>query len=132
MQLSVILVAVVGVLCLVGSGGVWAKKFGKCELARELVKNGVARKDLPNWLCLVQSESNYNTATVGGPNKNKTKDWGLFQINDGYWCKDGRRGGDCNVDCRCEYKGAGSVCVVAWTDDDGLVVFSARRQQHRG
>lgn len=89
------------ILCIVSQPGVLAKKFGKCDLARELVKNGFSRASLPNWICLIKSESSYNTATIGGPNKNGSKDWGLFQINDGYWCKDGKRGGDCNLNCRC-------------------------------
>lgn len=89
------------VICLVNYSQVSAKKFTKCALAKELVKNGIAKKDLPNWLCLVQSESNYNTAAVGRPNSDKSRDWGLFQINDRYWCKDGRAGGDCKINCRC-------------------------------
>lgn len=104
------LVVALAVICAVASPQVSAKKFSKCQLATALAKNGIARADLPNWVCLVQSESGSNTATVGGPNKNKTKDWGLFQINDGYWCKDGRSGGDCNVNCRCEF----FICCVIW------------------
>ena len=84
-----------------------AKKFNKCELARALVKNGISRNDLPSWICLVQSESSMNTALTH-KNRNGSKDWGLFQVNDQYWCKDGRRGGDCNINCRCEWWRKGS------------------------
>lgn len=79
-----------------------AKVFTKCGLAKELTRLGVSRQSLPHWVCLVRAESNYNTAAVGGPNSNGSKDWGLFQINDRYWCKQGGPGKDCNINCQCE------------------------------
>lgn len=103
MNYSVILLVLAALFCLSINSGVSAKRFTKCGLARELVKHGIARGDLPNWICLVQSESNFNTAATN-KNKNGSTDWGLFQINDGFWCKDGRPGGDCNVNCRCEWE----------------------------
>ena len=88
-------------ILLVSTSPASAKKFSKCDLARTLVKHGIARSALPNWICLIQSESSMNTAATH-KNNNGSKDWGLFQVNDRYWCKDGRRGGDCNINCRCE------------------------------
>lgn len=102
MKNSSILLALL-VVCIMSYSQVSAKTFTKCGLAKELVKNGFAKKDLPNWVCLVQAESNYNTAAAGGPDPDNTKNWGLFQINDGYWCKDGSAGGDCKINCRCEW-----------------------------
>lgn len=32
-------------------------------------------------------------------NDDGTYDWGLFQINDGYWCQVGRPGKGCNIEC---------------------------------
>lgn len=46
-----------------------AKIFSKCELAREL-DGTFKRSDLPDWLCLVDHESSYNSKAKGGPNKN--------------------------------------------------------------
>ncbi|XP_055910463.1 lysozyme c-1-like [Eupeodes corollae] len=62
---------------------------------------GIPRSDLPDWVCLVRYESNFKT-TATNTNKNKTKDWGIFQINDRWWCKpdDGRQSHNgCNINC---------------------------------
>lgn len=75
-----------------------AKIFSRCELAR-ILSGAFPRGQLADWNCLVQSESSYNSRARGGPNGNGSYDYGIFQINDGYWCKVGRRGGDCNMDC---------------------------------
>ncbi|XP_066996509.2 lysozyme [Anabrus simplex] len=77
-----------------------AKKFTTaCQIARELKKHDFAGKDLANWVCLVQSESSGDSSKKGGPNKNGSYDYGLFQINSKYWCKNGVKGGDCNIKC---------------------------------
>ncbi|XP_073972136.1 lysozyme-like [Rhodnius prolixus] len=76
-----------------------AKIFTRCDLAKELVRKGIPHANLEHWVCLVEAESSRNTSVKGGPNKNKSFDHGLFQINDRYWCKSGRQGGDCNVKC---------------------------------
>lgn len=85
-------------ICLVNVS-VEGKTFSKCELARELVKQGYEKSALGNWVCLVQAESGFRTDIVGKPNKNKSVDYGLFQINDKYWCAHGKAGKDCNVSC---------------------------------
>ncbi|KAL5280216.1 hypothetical protein ACFFRR_004278 [Megaselia abdita] len=80
---------------------VQGKIYSKCELARTLSQNGIPRSELPDWVCLVQAESNYNTKATN-TNTNKTKDWGIFQINDKWWCKpsDGRFSyNECNLNC---------------------------------
>ncbi|PSN37595.1 Lysozyme c-1 [Blattella germanica] len=74
-----------------------AKKFTPCEFANELKRNGLT--DLGNWVCLAESESSLNTTKVGGPNRNKSLDYGIFQINNKYWCKEGEKGGDCKIRC---------------------------------
>lgn len=55
-------------------------------------------------VCLVESESSRNTGIVGGPNSDGSYDYGLFQINNRYWCKVGYPGGDCNIDCNRKIK----------------------------
>lgn len=76
------------------------KVWEVCELARELHKNrGFSRDELPDWMCLIEHESSYNSKAVGGPNTDGSYDWGLWQINDRYWCTPGSKGKACNLDC---------------------------------
>lgn len=50
-------------------------------------------------VCLVENESARNTDKTNS-NRNGSKDYGLFQINDKYWCSNsGSPGKDCNVTC---------------------------------
>lgn len=77
------------------------KVFTRCELAKKLDAM-LAREKLADWNCLVKLESSYNSRTKGPKNRNGSYDYGIFQINDKYWCKVGRKGGDCNIDCNGE------------------------------
>lgn len=77
------------------------KIFTKCELAKKLSAT-FARDKLADWNCLVKHESSYNSRTRGPKNSNGSYDYGIFQINDKYWCKVGKPGGDCNIDCNSE------------------------------
>ena len=50
----------------------------------------------------MEAESSFRTYITGGPNSNGSFDWGLFQINDNYWCYPESGIGlsnDCNMDC---------------------------------
>uniref|UniRef100_A0A1B0DD83 lysozyme n=1 Tax=Phlebotomus papatasi TaxID=29031 RepID=A0A1B0DD83_PHLPP len=78
-----------------------ARIYERCELARELAGYGFPRHELPDWICLVQSESDFNTRAINHDNSDGSKDWGLFQINDRYWCKGSYRGGKniCGISC---------------------------------
>ncbi|XP_044743167.1 lysozyme-like [Chrysoperla carnea] len=71
----------------------------ECEVAQELLDQGFDRGELPDWVCLVESESSGDTSVVGGPNTDGSSDYGLFQINDAFWCTPGGAGGECNVAC---------------------------------
>lgn len=73
-----------------------AKIYSKCELARKMDKAGFARSSLPDWMCLVDAESSFNTKAKNTQNADGSTDWGIFQINDRYWCNPGP---GCNVDC---------------------------------
>lgn len=60
-------------------------------------------------VCLVESESSYRTDIVGPPNVDGSRDWGLFQINDRYWCQ-GQYAGSKNM-CGKNCEGtSGRVC----------------------
>ncbi|XP_069702532.1 lysozyme-like [Periplaneta americana] len=74
-----------------------AKPFTECQFLAELRKHHF--KDLRNWLCLAKSESSLRSHVVGGPNKDNSYDYGIFQINSRYWCAKGEKGGDCNIRC---------------------------------
>jgi lysozyme C len=85
------------------------KTFGKCELAKKLSAT-FARNKLADWNCLVKHESSYNSGVRGRQNKNGSYDYGIFQINDKYWCKVGQAGGDCNIDCNSKWN-----CKSEWS-----------------
>lgn len=51
-------------------------------------------------ICLVKYESSFRTHVKGPMNEDGSYDWGLFQINDRYWCQVGRAGKSCNIDCK--------------------------------
>ncbi|XP_019560056.3 lysozyme [Aedes albopictus] len=96
-----LLVALVGFLALLGSR-IEAKKFDKCSLAKALLAQGFSRGDLRNWVCLIQNESAMDTSAKHN-NSNGSTDWGLFQINDRYWCdpqnKNKKTSNECKVKC---------------------------------
>ncbi|XP_018013227.1 lysozyme c-1-like [Hyalella azteca] len=92
-SLAAVLLAVISL-----SASCHGKIYTKCALAKELkCVYGFAQSSLADWVCLVQHESSFNTAAVG---QNKgSKDYGLFQINDYYWCNSGTGTNDCNINC---------------------------------
>ncbi len=81
--------------------------YEKCELAQELVEiHGFECELMDDWLCLIEHESAYNTQAYNDANSDGSIDFGLYMINDYYWCynpdnddKDGTLYNDCNVDC---------------------------------
>nr|BAK20441.1 lysozyme [Haemaphysalis longicornis] len=74
-----------------------AKKFGRCELASILTRNGIPKNKIADWICLATAESSLNSRAINR-NKNGSKDYGIFQINNGYWCSPGRHN-ICRVAC---------------------------------
>uniref|UniRef100_UPI00358FE205 lysozyme C-like n=1 Tax=Myxine glutinosa TaxID=7769 RepID=UPI00358FE205 len=79
--------------------GVQGKTFGRCELARVLKNNYVAESALGDWVCMAAAESSYRTH-VTHKNSQTSIDYGIFQINNRYWCEDGKGGyNGCNVQC---------------------------------
>lgn len=91
------------------------KIFTRCELAKKLSAT-FARDKLADWNCLVKHESSYNSGVRGRQNKNGSYDYGIFQINDKYWCKVGQAGGDCNIDCNSKLMDV----WVRWFQFEGL------------
>lgn len=86
----------------IGVGGT-AKKgkvYERCELARELrYKYNLPLEHIHTWVCIVQRESNFDTAAVGRLNADGSTDHGLFQISDIYWCSNSGPGKACSASC---------------------------------
>merc|ERR1711872_580804 len=86
--------------CCKAGGGGGGKVYERCELARELIDvHGFDRGSLGNWVCLTQYESGYNTAATND-NVDGSRDYGIFQINDNFWCDPNvGAGADCGISC---------------------------------
>ena len=69
------------------SAPAWGKTFTRCSLAREMFALGVPKSELPQWTCIAEHESSYRTNVVGPPNSDGSQDYGIFQINNLYWCQ---------------------------------------------
>uniref|UniRef100_UPI00398E4688 lysozyme C, milk isozyme-like n=1 Tax=Pristiophorus japonicus TaxID=55135 RepID=UPI00398E4688 len=71
-----------------------AKIYERCELARTLKDfglDGYHGYSLANWICMAYFESRYNTTAINHNKKGEvivSTDYGIFQINDKWWCKD--------------------------------------------
>ncbi|XP_064455264.1 lysozyme-like [Ornithodoros turicata] len=87
------------VVLLVAVSIVEAKVYKRCALAQELKSRGIPRNQIANWVCIARHESNYNTRALGRPNRDGSRDHGLFQINDRYWCSPPGPHNDCRVTC---------------------------------
>uniref|UniRef100_A0A8C8SMJ8 lysozyme n=1 Tax=Pelusios castaneus TaxID=367368 RepID=A0A8C8SMJ8_9SAUR len=91
----------------------------RCELVQILRRAGLegfVRRTVADWTCLVQHESNYNTRAINR-NKNRSTDYGLFQINSKYWCFDGRTPGArnaCGIHCNSKKSGGGRDPHPTW------------------
>lgn len=79
-----------------------AKTFNRCSLAKAMHNLGVPKDELARWTCIAEHESSYRTGIVGPTNSNGSNDYGIFQINDKYWCQpsSGRHSyNECHVSC---------------------------------
>ncbi|XP_049868484.1 lysozyme-like [Pectinophora gossypiella] len=75
-------------------------KMTRCELVRKLQKYEFPEEKMRDWVCLVEKESGRRTDVVGKVNRNGSRDYGLFQINDRWWCSNTTTPGHkCNVTC---------------------------------
>jgi hypothetical protein len=46
-----------------------------------LLASNMPQQDAQTMMCIIEKESNWNPKAINHHNKNKTKDYGLFQIN---------------------------------------------------
>ncbi|XP_017059465.1 lysozyme X [Drosophila ficusphila] len=106
-----------------------ARTMDRCSLAREMYRLGVPKSQLARWTCIARHESDYRTHVVGPPNSDGSNDYGIFQINDRYWCQpaSGKYSSNgCNINCnelltdnirnsvRCAQKVQGEQGWTAW------------------
>ncbi|XP_013921882.1 PREDICTED: lysozyme C, milk isozyme-like [Thamnophis sirtalis] len=66
------------------------KIYGRCELAHVLKKNGMDGYEgysLASWICMAFYETGFDTKAIDR-HKGGTKDYGIFHINSGSWCKE--------------------------------------------
>ncbi|EAA04404.3 AGAP007344-PA [Anopheles gambiae str. PEST] len=104
-------------------GTTYGKVFNKCELVRLLAANGFPRSQLQDWICLIQNESRYDTSALNTKNRDGSKDYGIFQINNYYWCAEGKVGAnECKLQCS-------SLRDDNIADDMRCALFIYRRHQ---
>ncbi|XP_034230753.1 lysozyme 1-like [Thrips palmi] len=64
-----------------------AKIWERCDLARTLLNTyKLPRDQLDTWMCIAYRESRYDSSHINTMNSDGSKDYGLFQINNRYWC----------------------------------------------
>ncbi|KAH8301044.1 hypothetical protein KR059_007192, partial [Drosophila kikkawai] len=112
------------------TSSVLARTMDRCSLAREMSNLGVPRDQLNKWTCIAQHESSFRTEVVGPPNTDGSNDYGIFQINDRYWCQPSNghfSHNGCSVNCndllsdditrsvRCAQKVQGEQGWTAWS-----------------
>ncbi|XP_026841034.1 lysozyme 1 [Drosophila persimilis] len=81
-----------------------AVRLKPCDLAGQLYILDVPKSELPLWLCIAEFESRFNTHAVGQANADGSRDYGLFQISDRFWCSPPNQTeyytfNECNVNC---------------------------------
>ncbi|XP_037819688.1 lysozyme 1-like [Lucilia sericata] len=79
-----------------------ATTYNRCSLAKAMYNLGVPKDQLARWTCIAEHESSYRTGVVGPTNSNGSNDYGIFQINNYYWCQpsNGRFSyNECKVSC---------------------------------
>ncbi|KAM5251202.1 LOW QUALITY PROTEIN: lysozyme C, milk isozyme-like [Hipposideros larvatus] len=106
-----------------------AKVFSKCELARKLKAHGMDgfydNYSLANWVCMAEHESGFNTEAFNGKNSDGTRDYGIFQINNKWWCKDNTRSSKnaCNIICNSK----NSIPSQGWVERDRVKYVPRKR-----
>ncbi|XP_070791153.1 lysozyme C, milk isozyme-like [Pituophis catenifer annectens] len=81
-----------------------AKVYSKCELAFRLKQGGMDGYygfSLNDWVCMAFHESSFDTRAEGRPNRNYSRDYGIFQINSRWWYNNyqARTVNGCNKPC---------------------------------
>ncbi|KAL4715316.1 hypothetical protein ACJJTC_004768 [Scirpophaga incertulas] len=132
MKLFAVAISVLAALCLQS----YAKTFSRCGLVHELRRQGFPESKMRDWVCLVEHESSRRTEVIGPPNSDGSRDHGLFQINDRYWCNDGSvRGKSCHVTCaeiRTDDISKASICAKKIFQIHGFIAWYGWRDYCKG
>ncbi|CAO1385364.1 unnamed protein product [Diamesa hyperborea] len=73
---------------------IFAKRYERCELARELSqKHNFALEDVGMLVCIAEEGSNLDT------DKTNSIAYGLFQLHNKFWCLQNEVGGGCIMKC---------------------------------
>uniref|UniRef100_A0A8C5QWX2 lysozyme n=1 Tax=Leptobrachium leishanense TaxID=445787 RepID=A0A8C5QWX2_9ANUR len=76
-----------------------------CKLMHSLKSHGLDvyyGYSVVQWICLIKHTSGFNTRLIKKNAKNKSADFGIFQINNKLWCKDTKTRGSknkCKISC---------------------------------
>lgn len=84
---------------LISHQSAWARILAPCDAAKELIKAGIQRTFISNFVCVMKTESNFDTAKKIGPGHKASYSYGIFQISSDKWCSAFRPGGICNKNC---------------------------------
>ncbi|XP_001607428.1 lysozyme c-1 [Nasonia vitripennis] len=76
-----------------------ARILAQCDAAKELARAGIERTFISNYVCVMKSESNFDTSKKTGPGHKASYSYGIFQISSDKWCSAFRPGGVCNKNC---------------------------------
>ncbi|XP_068624200.1 lysozyme-like [Battus philenor] len=110
-----------------------ARVFTRCQLTHELLRCRFPRTFISNWVCMIEQESNRNTSALVIKNQKK-KFYGLFQIGSEY-CKEGRKGGKCNITCEAlldEDIKEDSLCAIKVFEEEGFKYWSRWETRCKG
>ncbi|XP_011494296.1 PREDICTED: lysozyme c-1 [Ceratosolen solmsi marchali] len=69
------------------------------EAAKELIRGGIPRMFISSYICLIKSESNFDTRKKTGPGHKASYSYGILQISSDKWCSAFRPGGVCRKNC---------------------------------
>ncbi|KAI5614254.1 lysozyme-like protein 2 precursor, partial [Silurus asotus] len=116
-----------------------AKVFDRCELARAMKANGLAGYhgiSLANWVCLAKHESDYNTNALNR-NTDGSTDYGIFQINNRWWCSNGsfHSANGCGISCSAllsDNISQAAQCAKTIVRQQGITAWVAWRRYCRG
>merc|ERR1719270_495087 len=62
------------------------KIYERCEL-RKIFLESFPPDQINDWLCLAYHESRFDSSAIGNTNPDGSKDLGIFQISEKWWCK---------------------------------------------
>ncbi|EDW00906.1 lysozyme P [Drosophila grimshawi] len=74
----------------------------RCTLAVKMDELGVPRDELARYVFIARELSNFRTNAVSSPDPQNYRNYGIFQISDGWWCLSDKRLSTiniCKVDC---------------------------------